>query len=76
MRVGLKTLKQIEEWYGSDDFEIGSGGNCNETYITLRFGYWREINNEELSKVINKNVELEMEFYDDDCGWKYYYKIV
>lgn len=76
MRVGLKTLKQIEEWYGSDDFEIGSGGNCSETYITLRFGYWREIDNEELSKVINKNVELEMEFYDDDCGWKYYYKIV
>ena len=34
MRLSLKKLKQIEKWYGSEDFQIGAG---NE-YITLRFG--------------------------------------
>tara|TARA_R100001480_G_scaffold101602_1_gene105148 strand:+ start:639 stop:896 length:258 start_codon:yes stop_codon:yes gene_type:complete len=84
MRLGLKTLKKIEDWYGSDNFEIGSGGNVKdgrgdykfaETYLTLRFGYWNEINMEELSKVIGKKVELEMKIYDDNCGCKYYYKV-
>ena len=65
-------LKEIEKWYGSEDFQIGAG---NE-YITLRFGYWREIDTKELSEVIDRKVELDMEIYDDDCGWQYSYKII
>ena len=26
MRIDYKILKNIEEWYGSDNFEVGSGG--------------------------------------------------
>ena len=72
MRLSLKKLKQIEKWYGSEDFQIGAG---NE-YITLRFGYWCEIDTKELSEVIDRKVVLDMEIYDDDCGWQYSYKII
>jgi hypothetical protein len=85
MRISLKKLKQIEKWYGSDNFEIGAGGDIMDgrgdhkyldEYITLRFGYWSEIDNKELSKVIGKTVELDMEVEDDECGWQYSYKLI
>jgi len=85
MRISLNKLKEIEKWYGSDNFEIGAGGDIMDgrgdhkylnEYITLRFGYWFEINTKELEEVIGKKVEVDMEVYDDDCGWKYSYKII
>ena len=46
MRIDFRILKNIEEWYGSDDFEVGSDVTFDllsddkfvEPYITLRFG--------------------------------------
>ena len=37
---------------------------------------YEKIDTKELSEIINENVELDMEVYDDDCGWKYSYKII
>ena len=49
MRIDYNVLKTIEEWYGSDDFEVGSDGvvmdgrgdyKFVEPHMTIRFGYW------------------------------------
>ena len=38
MRIGYKKFKEIREWYGSSDFEIG----YDRESLTLRFGYWQK----------------------------------
>ena len=48
-----------------------------ETYLNLRFGYWNSIDTKMLEKALDGRckVELDMKVYDDDCGWKYSYKL-
>ncbi len=85
-RISFKQLEKIKEFYGSDDFEIGHGGEVKdgrgdykfaETYLNLRFGYWNSIDTKMLEKALDGRckVELDMKVYDDDCGWKYSYKL-
>ena len=81
MRIDYNILKTIEEWYGSDDFEVGSDVTFDllsddkfvEPYITLRFGYWSSINSEELAKLLPFRYELiENEVDDDEFGYPLY----
>ena len=82
MRIDYNILKTIEEWYGSDDFEVGSDGvvmdgrddyKYVEPHMTIRFGYWSWINSEELAKLLPFRYELiENEVDDDEFGHPLY----
>tara|TARA_R110001592_G_scaffold30460_3_gene109058 strand:- start:194 stop:460 length:267 start_codon:yes stop_codon:yes gene_type:complete len=81
MRIDYNILKTIEEWYGSDDFEVGSDVTFDllsddkfvEPYITLRFGYWSQIQFEELAQLLPFRYELiENEVDDDEFGHPLY----
>ena len=81
MRIDYNILKTIEEWYGSDDFEVGSDVTLDllsdvksvEPYITLRFGYWSQIQFEELAQLLPFRYELiENEVDDDEFGHPLY----
>ncbi len=88
-RISFKQLEKIKEFWGSDDFEVGHGGEVKdgrgdykfaETHLTLRFGYWSQINTDELEKRLDRwgqsfKVELDAVVFDDDCGSLYSYKI-
>jgi len=86
MRIDYNILKNIEEWYGSDDFEVGSDGvvmggrddyKSVEPHMTIRFGYWRVVNVDELAELLPFRYEvIENEVDDDDdCGLLYNYLI-
>ena len=85
MRIDFRILKNIEEWYGSDDFEVGSDVTFDllsddkfvEPYITLRFGYWSQIQFEELQQLLPFRYEVIENQVDDDsdCGLLYNYLI-
>ena len=81
MRIDYNILKTIEEWYGSDDFEVGSDVTFDllsddkfvEPYITLRFGYWSKIDLDELTQIIPFRFEvIENEVDDDEFGHPLY----
>ena len=82
MRLDYNVLKTIEEWYGSDNFEVGSDGvvmdgrddyKFVEPHITLRFGYWSQIQFEELAQLLPFRYELiENEVDDDEFGHPLY----
>ena len=85
-RISFKQLEKIKEFYGSNDFEVGHGGEVKdgrgdykfaETHLTLRFGYWSSINIEGLEKALDGRFKVEFDFFDfdADCGWKYSYKL-
>lgn len=90
-RVDLKILNRIMIEMDRYDIEIGSTGNVvsgmgdfkyAETFLTLRFGYWKELDGLELITVnnileeCNAKIVLDFEDYDSDCGRKVDYKIV
>jgi len=75
MRIDYNVLKTIEEWYGSDDFELGAAGTVRngrgdfkfiEPEITLRFGYWFRVNLAELIELIPFRYEV-IEDEVDEC---------
>ena len=73
MRLSIKTLKKIEEVFGEFDVSQVLGGN-NDVY--LRFGYWHQVNPWKLQEVVGNGVRIfEDDYYDDDCGWLYSYKV-
>jgi|TARA_R110000851_G_scaffold31598_1_gene85363 hypothetical protein len=85
MRIDFRILKNIEEWYGSDDFEVGSDVTFDllsddkfvEPYITLRFGYWSSVELTELQQLLPhylKVIENEVD-EDEDTGVLYNYII-
>jgi hypothetical protein len=73
-KVSFKTLAKINEVFG--DFQIGQvhgGGNA----VYLRFGYWNRVDNEKLNEILSYEADsVEDEWFDDDCGWKYNYKLL
>jgi hypothetical protein len=73
-KVSFKTLAKINEVFG--DFQIGQvhgGGNA----VYLRFGYWNRVDNEKLNEILSYEADsVEDEWFDDDCGWQYNYKLV
>jgi hypothetical protein len=73
MRLSIKTLKKIEEIFGEFDVSQVLGGN-NDVY--LRFGYWRQVNVSKLQEVVGSGVKIfEEDYYDDDCGYLFSYKV-
>ena len=81
MRIDFRILKNIEEWYGSDDFEVGSDVTFDllgddkfvEPHMTLRFGYWSKIDLDELTQIIPFRFEvIENEVDDDEFGYPLY----
>ena len=72
-KVSFKTLAKINEVFG--DFQIGQTfGGGNPVY--LRFGYWMRVDNEKLNEILSYEADsIEDDWYDDDCGWKYSYKL-
>ena len=73
-KISFKTLTKINETFR--EFEIGQVfGGHNQVY--LRFGYWNKVDIDKLNEILNPlNSVWEDEDYDDDCGWKYSYKIM
>ena len=70
-RINFETFKKVAEWYGSDDFQIGT----DDAGLTLRFGYWKKVNEDELLKIFGDHLFTldTWECDDDDCGWLYSY---
>ena len=74
MRLSIETLKKIETEFGSFDVSQVIGGGNN---VYLRFGYWNRVNVQKLQEMVgNGNVVREDDLYDDDCGYKFSYKIL
>jgi len=79
MRLKFDTLLKVQDYYGSSDFQVEARYDQldEEEYIMFRFGYWAEVNFQELKEIFNPlGYEVEVsEWEDDDCGWLYSYNI-
>jgi len=79
MRLKFSTLLKVQDYYGSSDFQVEARYDQldEEEYIMFRFGYWAEVNFQELKEIFNPlGYEVEVsEWEDDDCGWLYSYNI-
>jgi hypothetical protein len=73
-KIPFKTLEKVNNEIG--EFEIGQVfGGDNDVY--LRFGYWKQVDITKLNEILNPLNEVkEDEWYDDDCGYQYSYKLV
>jgi hypothetical protein len=92
-RIDLDKLVKIQE-ISQCDVEVGTEGTIDEftmvngevsrnvdSFITLRFGYWKELYFEqivEINEVLGHCYELVLnwEDHDSDCGRKVDYKII
>jgi len=79
MRIDYCVFQDIEEFYGTNDFQIEARYDKfdNEEYIMLRFGYWAEVDLIGLEEIINPidyNIEV-MAVDEEDTGWRYSYHI-
>tara|TARA_E500000331_G_scaffold350541_1_gene395596 strand:- start:162 stop:401 length:240 start_codon:yes stop_codon:yes gene_type:complete len=61
MRLGYKKFKEIKKWYGSSDFEIG----YFEDGLSLRFGYWKDIDLDGLKKVLPSHLTIVRKLVDE-----------
>ena len=73
MRLSIEVLKKIESEFGEFDISQVMGGS-NDVY--LRFGYWNKINQGKLTEILGEFIIVEEDSdYDDDCGYKYMYRL-
>ena len=73
MRIDIQTLKKIEAEFGSFDVSQVMGGS-NDVY--LRFGYWSRVDSMKLQSIVGAGIRIvEDDDYDDDCGYKFSYKL-
>lgn len=72
-KINFDQLVQVKEQFG--DFEIGQVmGGSNDVY--LRFGYWDRIDPIKLQEILgNSAIVVEDDYYDDDCGYLFSYKL-
>ena len=79
MRLKFETLLDVQDYYGSSDFQIEARYDKfdGEEYIMLRFGYWVKVDASELNGLfLSTPYEVdEQEIEDEDTGWKYSYNI-
>lgn len=72
-RININTLKKIEAAFGEFDLDQAVG---NDKEVYLRFGYWRRVNIDKLQSILSPfNNVIEDDYYDDDCGYKFSYKL-
>ncbi len=73
MRITVNTLLEIQKITGH---EIEVGGKDDNT-ITLRFGYWKQLSESDLTKVKElltyRSIVEQLVDEDEDCGKKYNY---
>jgi len=79
MRLKFDTLLEVQDYYGSSDFQVEARYDKfdGEEYIMFRFGYWAEVDLIKLEEIFNPlgyKVEKQ-EIEDEDTGWKYSYHI-
>ena len=57
MRISYCTFQDIEQFYGTNDFQIEARYDKfnNKEYIMLRFGYWAEVDLIGLEEIIILN---------------------
>ena len=71
--LSISKLKEIENEFGNFDIKQVMGGGND---VFLRFGYWNRIDENKLQEIIGPSIRVvEDDWYDDDCGWKYSYKL-
>ena len=71
--LSITTLKEIESELGEFEIKQIMGGS-NDIY--LRFGYWNRINVQKLQEIIGQSINVvEDDDYDDDCGYKFSYRL-
>jgi hypothetical protein len=74
MRIDFKKLEALENAYGR--LEVGASKDIfDNPLITLRFGYWREVDLDELRMQFPNNEVQVFDWFDEDCGWLYSYAI-
>ena len=77
MRLKIQTLSTIKlSNFDCSDIEIG----CNDSELTLRFGYWKKLSDSDVEKVndiLPNYLHIVENFVDDDedCGELYNYTI-
>ena len=73
MRIEFSILKQIDKAFGP--MEVGSGFNNPMGSITLRFGYWKQVDLEKLNSLLPNHIHAleNLVDEDDECGelWDY-----
>ena len=79
MRLKFETLLDVQDYYGSSDFQVEARYDKfdGEEYIMFRFGYWAEVDLIKLEEIFNPlgyKVEKQ-EIEDEDTGWNYSYNI-
>jgi hypothetical protein len=73
MRLDIKTLKKVENEFGTFDISQILGGS-NDVY--LRFGYWNQVAIGKLQEIIGTSIVVKEDSdYDDDCGNRYMYRL-
>jgi hypothetical protein len=73
MRLYLETIKKIEAEFGEFDISQVMGGS-NDVY--LRFGYWNRVDVQKLQNIVGSGITIvEDDDYDDDCGYRFSYKL-
>ena len=87
MRLKFDTLLEVQDYYGSSDFQIEAryertinenGNSFYEEYIMFRFGYWNELYYEDKFYAIFEKLGYKVEkqeIEDEDTGWNYSYHI-
>tara|TARA_B110000503_G_scaffold142616_2_gene239989 strand:+ start:2239 stop:2469 length:231 start_codon:yes stop_codon:yes gene_type:complete len=71
--LSIIKLKEIESEFGSFEIKQVMGGD-NDVY--LRFGYWNRIDGYKLQEIIGQSIKVvEDDDYDDDCGYKFHYRL-
>ena len=80
MRLKFETLLEVQDYYGSSDFQVEAKYDKlkGEEYIMFRFGYWNELwYKDKFYSIFEKlgYVVEECEIEDEDTGWNYWYNI-
>ena len=82
-RIDLSKLVELEKAFG--DLQIGAShdsippekGGMGPNYLTLRFGYWGEVDSEKMQSILGPHYHAFCMLVDDDpdCKPKYQYLI-
>ena len=74
MRISVDKLVEIDNIAGHVEV-----GGVDEHTITLRFGYWNQLTDDQLEKIQkvlgHRKIEEQLVDEDDDCGRLYDYKV-
>ena len=73
-REELKKIELLLRLYGYTNYEFQTRSNGN---IGLMIGYYKHISKNDLLRIqVNSNSKIkEHSFYDDDCGYKFWYEV-